>query len=124
MKTNICILYIYTYRASQEVQLVKNPLRKILWSKKCQPTPVFLPGKFHEQRSLAGYSPQGRKESDMAEQLSMHISISINYKTHCRDGKTGGEWSRGITLSGLSFNQIILAIVLILDSNDGKQWKQ
>ena len=29
--------------------------------------PVFLPGKFHGQRSLAGYSPQGREESDMAE---------------------------------------------------------
>ena len=26
---------------------------------------VFLLGKFHGQRSLAGYSPQGRKESDM-----------------------------------------------------------
>ena len=29
------------------------------------PTPVFLPGKSHGQRSLAGYSPWGRKESDM-----------------------------------------------------------
>ena len=31
---------------------------------------VFLPGKSHEQRSLAGYSPSGCKESDMTEQLS------------------------------------------------------
>ena len=30
-------------------------------------TPVFLPGESHEQRSLAGYSPWGRKESDMIE---------------------------------------------------------
>ena len=30
-------------------------------------TPVFLPGKFHVQRSLVGYSPQGHKESDMTE---------------------------------------------------------
>ena len=29
-----------------------------------QPTPVFLPGKFHGQRSLAGYSPWSHKESD------------------------------------------------------------
>ena len=36
------------------------------------PTSLFLPGEFHEQRSLAGYSPWGRKESDMTEQLSMH----------------------------------------------------
>ena len=34
---------------------------KILWRKKRQPTPVFLPGKFHGQRSLVGYSPWGRK---------------------------------------------------------------
>ena len=33
---------------------------------------LFLPGKFHEQRSLAGYSPQGHKELDMTEQLT-HI---------------------------------------------------
>ena len=32
-----------------------------------QPTPVFLPGKLHGQRSLADYSPWGRKESDTME---------------------------------------------------------
>ena len=35
--------------------------------KKWQPTPVFLPGKLHGQRSLAGYSPWGCKELDMTE---------------------------------------------------------
>ena len=30
---------------------------KIPWSRKWKPTPVFLPGKFHGQRSLVGYSP-------------------------------------------------------------------
>ena len=40
---------------------------KILWNRKWQPTPVFLPGKFHGQRSLEGYSPWGCKESDMTE---------------------------------------------------------
>ena len=34
---------------------------------KWQPTPVFLPGESHGRRSLAGYSPRGRQESDMAE---------------------------------------------------------
>ena len=33
-------------------------IRKIPWRRKCQPTPVFLPGESHGQRSLAGYSPQ------------------------------------------------------------------
>ena len=42
---------------------------KILWSRKWQPTPVFLPGKFNGQRSLAGYSTWGCKESDVAEHM-------------------------------------------------------
>ena len=37
--------------------------------KKWQPIPVFLPGKFHRQRSLVGYSPWVLKELDMTEQL-------------------------------------------------------
>ena len=44
-------------------------VRKILWNRKSQPTPVFLPGKFHGQRSLVGYSPWGCKESDLTEQV-------------------------------------------------------
>ena len=45
---------------------------KIPWRRKRQPTPVFLPGKFHGQRSMAGYSPWGCRELDMTEQLSTH----------------------------------------------------
>ena len=37
---------------------------------KCQPTPVVLPGKFHGQMSLMGYSLWDHKESDMAERLN------------------------------------------------------
>ena len=37
--------------------------------KEMQPTPVLLPGESHGWRSLAGYSPQGHKESDMTERL-------------------------------------------------------
>ena len=36
-------------------------VEKILWRRKWQPTPVFLPGESHGQRSLAGYSPCGHK---------------------------------------------------------------
>ena len=43
------------------------PGRKIPWRRKWQPTPVFLPGEFHGQRSLAGYSLWNRKESDTTE---------------------------------------------------------
>ena len=45
-------------------------VRKISWSRKWQPTPVFLPGEAHGQRSLVCYSPWGCKESDMTERLS------------------------------------------------------
>ena len=34
------------------------------WTRRWQPTPVFLPGKSHGQRSLVGYSPWGLKGSD------------------------------------------------------------
>ena len=39
------------------------------WRRKWQPIPVLLPGKFYGLRSLVGYSPWGRKESDMTERL-------------------------------------------------------
>ena len=42
------------------------------WRRKWQPTPVFLPGESHGQRSLVGYSPRGRKESDTTERLHFH----------------------------------------------------
>ena len=38
------------------------------------PTPVFLPGEFHGQRSLVDYSPWGHKESDMTERLTLDIN--------------------------------------------------
>ena len=38
-----------------------------------EPPPVFLPGKFHGQRNLVGYSPCGHKDLGMTERLSTHI---------------------------------------------------
>ena len=40
---------------------------KMPWRKAWEPTPVFLPGEFHGQRSLMGFSPWGHKELDMTE---------------------------------------------------------
>ena len=37
------------------------------WRREWQPTPIFLPGVSHGQRSLAGYSPWGLRESDPTE---------------------------------------------------------
>ena len=51
-----------------------NPwVGKIPWRREWLPTPVFLPGEFHGQRSLEGYSPQDPKESDMTEQLTLSL---------------------------------------------------
>ena len=53
-----------------------NPwVRKIPWRRNWQLTPVFLPGKFHRQRSLVGYSPWGHKELDMTEQARTRSSF-------------------------------------------------
>ena len=51
-------------------------VRKIPWRREWQPTPVFLPGEFHGQGSLAGYSPWGCKESDMTEWLSQDRNLA------------------------------------------------
>ena len=53
-----------------------NPeVGKIPWRREQLPTPVFLPGDFYGQRSLAGYSPWGCKELDTTEQLSLSLTI-------------------------------------------------
>ena len=61
-----------------------NPwVQKIPWRMEWLPTPVFLLGEFHGQRSLPDYSLWGHKESDMTEQLTHTSSeISPNDKFH------------------------------------------
>ena len=39
------------------------------------PTPIFLPGEFHGQRSVGGYSPRGLRELDVTEQLMCSAAI-------------------------------------------------
>ena len=54
----------------------KRTISKRCGEKKWQPTPVFLPGEFHGQRSLEGYSPSGCKELDTTEQLNRSTSLA------------------------------------------------
>ena len=57
-----------------------NPwVRKIPWRRAWQPTPVFLPGESHGQRSLVGYSPQGGTELDMTE-VTQHAPLPAKGK--------------------------------------------
>ena len=55
---------------------------KILWRRKWQPTPVFMPGKSHRQRGLVGYSPWGceRVGHDLAtEHIYCLISMLLGF---------------------------------------------
>ena len=63
------------------------------WRRKWQPTPVFLPGEFHRQRSLVGYSPQNCKESALGDQ-HFHFQTQ-NFPDHVQDC-----WSAGKAHSG------------------------
>ena len=56
------------------------------WKREWLPTPVFLPGKSHRQRSLAGYSPWDCKELDMTERLTYNTYI-YTYNWSRYDGK-------------------------------------
>ena len=57
---------------------------KVPWRKAWQPTPVFLPGKSHGQRSLVGYIPQGckRVRHDLTTE-QQHLINYIIYSTLC-----------------------------------------
>ena len=65
-----------------------------------QPTPVLLPGKSHGRRSLVGYSPWGREESDTTEQIHFHFSLSCTgegngnpLQCSCLENpRDGGAW--------------------------------
>ena len=52
---------------------------KIPWRRAWQPTPVFLPGESHKQRSLVGYRPWGHKELDMIEEVTHTCAIRDQY---------------------------------------------
>ena len=69
-KSNFTLNLNYSFTVFPGSPVVKNPpanvrdagdwdlwVGKISWNKKWQPTPAFLPGESHGQRSLAGYSP-------------------------------------------------------------------
>ena len=68
------------------------------WRRKWQPTLVFLPGEFHGQRSLLGYSQRGRRESDPTELLN--------------NNKVGHSFSSKDQVSFISWLQSPSAVIL------------
>ena len=78
--SNLC-----AYLGSLLAQILKNlPAMQEIWvwslgqedplEEGMTPTPIFLPGEFYGQKSLAGYSPWCHKESDMTEWLTLLLS--------------------------------------------------
>ena len=71
----------------------ETQVRKILWRRKWQPTPVLFPGKSHGWQILAGYSLWGLKELDTTERLqyvryrrqnslNWAIVYTVSYRQH------------------------------------------
>ena len=57
--------------------------RKIPWRSKWQPTPVFLPGKFHGQTGLAGYSPGGCKSQTQLNDFTIQEhGLTLNLSSY------------------------------------------
>ena len=82
----------------------------IHWRRKWQPTPVFLPGKSHRQRSLVGYRPQGCKESDTNEKLNYHHSLTNFMKLILSKLRTVGTAQSQMTVS--VSNSILMSNIL------------
>ena len=71
---------------------------KVSWRREWQPTPLLLPGESHGQRSLVSYSPWGRKESAMSEQLPLSYVIygsSLEVQTVKNLPANSGDRSHG-----------------------------
>ena len=108
---NLSIYVIYITWASQVALVIKNPpakagdikrhrsdpwFGKILWRRARQPTPVFLPGESHGQRSLVGYSPKGRKELNITK-----VTRKCTYITHvCLDFPSGSDCKASVYNEG------------------------
>ena len=109
---------------------VYSCIGKIPWSMKWQPTPVFLPGKFHWQRSLVGYSPQVHKESDMTERVHIcthtcthgdkvaqaiqALNLLLRKCSKPKAHSQAANWSRKTACTRLPFPVIIIRFIVSL----------
>ena len=100
---------IYHFLAAQMVKnlpAMRRPrfdpwVGKILWKREWQPTPVFLPGEFHGQRSLVGYSPWSHKEWDTTEQLTCK-------HTQYKPGSAQSDWQVSYPHLSLTTTRLLL----------------
>ena len=76
---NICMMEGFrkvNFHVHIRISVFHPWVKKIPWCRKWQTAVVFLPGKFHRQRSLSGYSPSSCKESNTTEQARLFQIVS------------------------------------------------
>ena len=79
--------------------------------RKWQPTSVFLPGKFHEQRSLVGYSPWCCKELDTTERLHFHFQLKFMPNVFLQTWSPAASWWFILFLSHLSLFYFLILYI-------------
>ena len=97
------------------------------WRREWQPTPVFLPGESHGQRSLVGYSPWGCKESDRTKQLTLSLPITIpdllnTYFFQSITARMLFLLLKYESLSAFIYNVLSIIIEQFCNSNDSVPW--
>ena len=115
------ILYSLSHQGSQKTaagDLSSIPgSGRYPWRREWLPTPVFLPGESHEQRSLAGYSPWGHKELDVTERLTAQHNLVIRgwvlWGTWHQSGLWGMEKGLETELNHVANNLISHAYIMI-----------
>ena len=86
-------IHLWCQRPAFDSWVGKIPWRRKITGRR-QPTPAFLAGKCHGQRSLVGYSPWGRNQSDETEWLSMHVSQNYQCSEQCSVWWESWLWKR------------------------------
>ena len=92
--------------AMQETQ-VWSLQKEDLWRREWLLTPVFLPGEFHGQRTLAGYSPWGHKESNLTEQLKIYIYIFFFSRLF-----SGKQYYERLSIVPCTIQEVLVAYLL------------
>ena len=67
---------------------------KIPWKRERQPTPIFLPGESHGQRSLVGYSPRGHEELDRTRLKRHSMRGSLLWHVELRSSHLARGWTQ------------------------------
>ena len=71
--------YFLKQHVNLQLYRKKCLIKKQTWRRKWQPTPVFLPGKIHAQRSLAGWSPWDYMNEHVCTKVEGDGLVAINW---------------------------------------------